>query len=33
MTDTTPPADGFAVVVTDEQRNEVAYVPIGKAAN
>jgi hypothetical protein len=24
---------GFAVVVTDEQGNEVAHVPIGEAAN
>ena len=24
---------GFAVSVTDEQGNEVAYVPIGEAAN
>jgi hypothetical protein len=25
--------EGFAVSVTDEQGNEVAYVPIGEAAN
>jgi len=25
--------EGYAVSVTDEQGNEVAYVPIGEAAN
>jgi len=25
--------EGFALSVTDEQGNEVAYMPIGKAAN
>ena len=28
-----PSYEGFVVLVTDEQGNEVAYVPVGAAAN